>query len=52
MGLTDIDDKIVRRAEERGVTPESLATQFESEFFQDMTSYISFCIHEARMLTS
>jgi len=34
--LTDIDDKIIARARERGVTPKDLATAFEKEHLKDM----------------
>lgn len=34
--FTDIDDKIINRSNELGVTPESLAERYISEFHQDM----------------
>jgi len=34
--ITDIDDKIIKRAKERGITPEKLAKQFEKEYLADM----------------
>lgn len=34
--FTDIDDKIIRRANELGVDPESLAGKFIHEFYEDM----------------
>jgi cysteinyl-tRNA synthetase len=34
--ITDIDDKIIARAKERGVTPKDLAEAFTSEYFKDM----------------
>jgi cysteinyl-tRNA synthetase len=36
MGVTDIDDKILRRAQERGIKPRELAAQYEREFFEDL----------------
>ncbi len=36
--ITDIDDKIIKRAEEKGVTPKKLASDFEKEYFKDMKS--------------
>jgi cysteinyl-tRNA synthetase len=36
MGLTDIDDKILRRARERELKPRELATHYEREFFEDL----------------
>ncbi len=36
MGMTDIDDKIVRRAAADGTTPAEVAQRFEREFFADM----------------
>lgn len=36
MGLTDIDDKIIARANERNITPRELAQTFEVDFFHDM----------------
>jgi cysteinyl-tRNA synthetase len=34
--FTDIDDKIIKRANERGVSVEELANQFIDEFYKDM----------------
>ncbi len=34
--ITDIDDKIINRAKERGITPEALAGQFEKAYLEDM----------------
>jgi cysteinyl-tRNA synthetase len=34
--ITDIDDKIINRANERGVPPEELAREFETRFLADM----------------
>jgi cysteinyl-tRNA synthetase len=36
--ITDIDDKIINRAAERGVTPEALAEQYIDEMHQDVRS--------------
>jgi cysteinyl-tRNA synthetase len=36
MGVTDIDDKIVARANEQGVAPHALARRWEAAFFADM----------------
>lgn len=36
MGMTDIDDKIIRRASERNESPTALARSFEHAFLQDM----------------
>ncbi len=36
--FTDIDDKIIRRAQEIGEDPRSLALRFEQEYFRDMDS--------------
>lgn len=38
MGVTDVDDKIIRRAAEEGRPPAQLARIFEDRFFQDMAS--------------
>merc|ERR1712196_469381 len=38
MNITDIDDKIILRANERDVPWESLARQYEHEFFEDLAS--------------
>jgi len=38
MNITDIDDKIIQRAQERGEDWEALARQYEQEFFQDLNS--------------
>lgn len=34
--ITDIDDKIIARAKERGIEPKELADQFEKRFMEDM----------------
>ena len=34
--ITDVDDNIINRARERGVTPEALATQYEAEWWKAM----------------
>ena len=34
--ITDIDDKIIARAREKGVTPKDLAMAFEKEYLKDM----------------
>jgi cysteinyl-tRNA synthetase len=34
--ITDIDDKIIARARERGVSPKDLAVAFEKEYIKDM----------------
>lgn len=36
MGVTDVDDKIIRRAAERDESPRDLARRFEAEFMEDM----------------
>ncbi|MDP1538559.1 MAG: class I tRNA ligase family protein, partial [bacterium] len=36
--ITDIDDKIINRAQERNIAPEKLARQFEKEYLDDMKS--------------
>nr|XP_048312130.1 probable cysteine--tRNA ligase, mitochondrial isoform X2 [Myodes glareolus] len=38
MSVTDVDDKIIRRANEMNVSPASLASLFEEEFKQDMAA--------------
>lgn len=38
MSITDVDDKIIRRANEMNVSPASLARLFEEEFKQDMAA--------------
>lgn len=38
MGLTDIDDKIIKRANDSGQSWKSLTKQYEREFFSDMDS--------------
>ncbi|CAN8068904.1 unnamed protein product, partial [Agarophyton chilense] len=38
MGVTDIDDKILDRANERGQCPREFARHFETRFFEDMRS--------------
>jgi cysteinyl-tRNA synthetase len=34
--ITDIDDKIIKRAKEKKITPQKLARQFEKEYLKDM----------------
>ncbi len=34
--ITDIDDKIIARAKERGETPEAIASFFKNSYFEDM----------------
>ncbi|MFC2134623.1 cysteine--tRNA ligase [Bacteroidota bacterium] len=34
--ITDIDDKIIKRADEKGVSWDKIARQFEEEYFKDM----------------
>lgn len=36
MGMTDVDDKIIKRAAERKMSPVTLAQFYEDDFFQDM----------------
>ena len=36
--ITDVDDKIIQRANERDVSPEDLANQYIDEFYKDMES--------------
>lgn len=36
LGITDIDDKIVKRSAERNESPRDLARRFETRFFEDM----------------
>jgi len=36
--ITDIDDKIIRRAKEKHVSPEKLAKEFNKEYKKDMTA--------------
>ncbi|XP_047611684.1 probable cysteine--tRNA ligase, mitochondrial isoform X5 [Phacochoerus africanus] len=38
MGVTDVDDKIIKRANELNVSPASLANLYEEEFKQDMAA--------------
>uniref|UniRef100_A0A8C3YEQ9 cysteine--tRNA ligase n=1 Tax=Catagonus wagneri TaxID=51154 RepID=A0A8C3YEQ9_9CETA len=38
MGVTDVDDKIIRRAHELNVSPASLANLYEEDFKQDMAA--------------
>ncbi|XP_055965663.1 probable cysteine--tRNA ligase, mitochondrial [Sorex fumeus] len=38
MGITDVDDKIIRRAREMNVSPASLAGLYEEDFKQDMAA--------------
>ncbi|ETN20556.1 cysteine-tRNA ligase [Phytophthora nicotianae INRA-310] len=37
MGVTDVDDKIIKRAKEKNVSFETLAREQEQQFFADMT---------------
>ena len=62
--ITDLDDKIIDRAKERGVTPESLARKYEEEYYKDMkglgidsvskyaraTDYIEAIINQVKIL--
>jgi len=34
--ITDIDDKIIKRAKEKNITPKQLARKFEKEYYKDM----------------
>jgi len=34
--ITDLDDKIIQRAEEEGMSPKELAKKFEEEYYKDM----------------
>ncbi len=36
--ITDLDDKIIERAKEEGITPEAVAKRFEEEFYKDMNA--------------
>jgi len=38
MGMTDVDDKIVKRSAETNTDPVALAERFEKDFFDDMRS--------------
>ncbi|KAJ8599745.1 hypothetical protein CTAYLR_003427 [Chrysophaeum taylorii] len=38
MNVTDVDDKIIMRSQERGVSAEALAREWETKFLQDMTA--------------
>lgn len=38
MGLTDIDDKIIKKANDSGQNWKSLTKHYEQEFFSDMKS--------------
>ncbi|XP_031469649.1 probable cysteine--tRNA ligase, mitochondrial [Phasianus colchicus] len=38
MGITDIDDKIIKRANEMNISPVALARMYEEDFKQDMAS--------------
>ncbi|XP_077014796.1 putative cysteine--tRNA ligase, mitochondrial isoform X2 [Tamandua tetradactyla] len=38
MGITDVDDKIIKRANEMNVSPTSLARLYEEDFKQDMAA--------------
>ena len=37
MNVTDVDDKIIMRSAERGMSPEALAREWEHKFLEDMT---------------
>ncbi|XP_021564703.1 probable cysteine--tRNA ligase, mitochondrial [Carlito syrichta] len=38
MGVTDVDDKIIKRASEMNISPASLASLYEEDFKQDMAA--------------
>ncbi|MFZ2484947.1 MAG: cysteine--tRNA ligase [Minisyncoccia bacterium] len=38
VNITDIDDKIIARAKEKGVAPEKIAEEFETAYLEDMRS--------------
>ncbi|XP_069323676.1 probable cysteine--tRNA ligase, mitochondrial isoform X3 [Eulemur rufifrons] len=38
MGVTDVDDKIIQRANEMNISPASLASHYEEDFKQDMAA--------------
>uniref|UniRef100_A0A8C9F3B2 cysteine--tRNA ligase n=1 Tax=Pavo cristatus TaxID=9049 RepID=A0A8C9F3B2_PAVCR len=38
MGITDVDDKIIKRASEMNISPVALARMYEEDFKQDMAS--------------
>ncbi|XP_012607423.2 putative cysteine--tRNA ligase, mitochondrial isoform X2 [Microcebus murinus] len=38
MGITDVDDKIIQRANEMNISPASLASRYEEDFKQDMAA--------------
>lgn len=38
MGITDVDDKIIKRANEMNISPASLANLYEEDFKQDMAA--------------
>ncbi|XP_045233367.2 probable cysteine--tRNA ligase, mitochondrial isoform X3 [Macaca fascicularis] len=38
MGITDVDDKIIKRANEMNISPASLASLYEEDFKQDMAA--------------
>jgi len=38
MNITDVDDKIIKRAREQGIKPLDLARKYEKEFFKDMNA--------------
>lgn len=50
MGLTNIDDKIIARANELGVSPQVLADRFELDFFNDMKLYRNLHSPNAQLL--
>jgi len=36
MNITDIDDKIIKKANESGLSFDSISREFEHEYFEDM----------------
>jgi cysteinyl-tRNA synthetase len=38
LGVTDVDDKIILRAQERNLHPRQLAAEYENRFFEDMAA--------------
>ena len=41
MGITDIDDKIIKHAAEHKEDPRSLADRYEEEFFEDRKNSVA-----------